>query len=56
MALSSDVTMATLAGGLQAIQAELSAMRTRENTMRAEIAALQNQDGMQNLSLDERGR
>ena len=53
--LSSDVTMATLAGGIQAIQVELSAMRTRENKMRAEIVAPQNQDGMQNLSLDERG-
>ena len=54
--LSSDVTMATLAGGIQAIQTELSAMRTRETTMRAELTALQSQDGIQNLSLDERGR
>ena len=54
--LTSDVTMATLAGGSQAIQAELSAMRSRETTMRAEISALQSQDGIQNLSLDERGR
>ena len=54
--LSTDVTMATLAGGIQAIQAELTAMKTRESTMRADITALQGQEGLQNLSLDERGR
>ena len=54
--LSTDVTMATLAGGIQAIQAELTAMRTRESTMRADFTALQGQEGLQNLSLDERGR
>ena len=54
--LSSDVTMATLAGGIQALQAEFAAMRTRENTIRTELAALRSQDGIQNLSLDERGR
>ena len=54
--LSSDVTMATLAGGIQALQAEFAAMRTRENSIRTELAALRSQDGIQNLSLDERGR
>ena len=54
--LSSDVTMATLASGIQAIHTELSAIRTRESTMRAELTALQSWDGIQNLSLDERGR
>ena len=39
--LSTDITMATLAGGIQAIQAELSAMRTWDTTMRAELTALQ---------------
>ena len=39
--LSTDVTMATLAGGIQAIQAELTAMRNWESTMRADITALQ---------------
>ena len=54
--LSLDVTMATLASRIQAIHTELSAIRTRESTMRAEITALQSWDGIQNLSLDERGR
>ena len=54
--LSSDVTMATLASGIQAIHSELLAIRTRESTMRAEITALQSGDGIQNLSLDEWGR
>ena len=54
--LSTDVTMATLAGGIQAIQAELKAMRNRESTMRADITALQGQEGLQNLSLDKRDR
>ena len=61
--LSSDVTTATLAGGIQAlttrvqsIRAELSAIQSSSNTMRAELTALQNQDGIQNLSLDERGQ
>ena len=53
--LSTDVTMATLAGGIQAIQAELTAMRNRISTMRADITALQGQEGLQNISLDERG-
>ena len=53
--LSTDITMATLAGGIQAIQAELSAMRTQETTMRAELTALQSRDWIQNLSLDDRG-
>ena len=54
--LSSDVTMATLAGGIQALQAEFAAMRTRENSIRTELAAIRNQEGIQNMSLDERGR
>ena len=61
--LSSDVTMATLAGGIQAlttsvqsIRAELSAMQGRESTIRAELTALLNREGIQNLSLDERRR
>ena len=61
--LSSNVTMATLAGGIQAlttgvqsIRSELSAIPSREATMRAELNALQSRDGIQNLSLDERGR
>ena len=54
--LSTDVTMATLGGGIQAIQAELSAIRTRETTMRVELTVLQDRDGIQNLSLDDRGR
>ena len=61
--LSSDVTMAILAGGIQAlttgvqsIRAELSAIQCSSTTMRAELTALQNRDGIQNLSLDERGR
>ena len=60
--LSSDVTMAILAGGIQAlttgvqsIRAELSAIQSSSTTMRAELTALQNWDGIQNLSLDERG-
>ncbi len=48
--------MATLARGIQAIQAELTAMRNWESAMRADITALQGQEGLQNLSLDERGR
>ena len=48
--------MATLAGGIQALQSEFAAMRSRENSIRTELAALRNQDGIQNLSLDERGR
>ena len=54
--LSSDVTMATLAGGIQAlttsvqsIRSKLSAMQNRESTMRAELTALQNPEGIQNL-------
>ena len=54
--LSSDVTLVTLAGGIQALQAKFAAMRTRENSIRTELTALRNQDGIQNLSLDERGR
>ena len=61
--LSSYITMATLAGGIQAlttgvqsIWSELSAIQSREATMRAELTALQSWDGIQNLSLDERGR
>ena len=61
--LSSDVTMATLAGGIQAlttgvqsIRAELSAMQGRESTIRAELTALQSREGIQNLSLDKRRR
>ena len=61
--LSSDVTMATLAGGIialttgvQSIWSKLSAMQGRESSIRAELTALQNREGIQNLSLDERGR
>ena len=61
--LSSDVTMATLAGGIQAlttgvqsIQSEFSAMQNRESTMRADLTVLQSREGIQNLSLNERGR
>ena len=54
--LSSDVTMATLAGGIQALQAEFAAMRSRESSIRTELAALRSQEGIQNMSLDERGR
>ena len=61
--LSSDVTMATLAGGIQAlttgvqsIRSKLSVMQSRESSIRAELTALQNGEGIQNLSLDECGR
>ena len=50
---STDVTMASLAGGMQALttgvqflRAELSAMQNREFTVRAELTALQNQEGI----------
>ena len=58
--VSTDVTMVSLAGGIQALstgvqslRAELSAMQSRESTVRAELTALQNREGLQNLSLDE---
>ena len=61
--LSSDVTMATLAGGIQAlttgvqsIRSELSAMQNWESTMRAELTTLQSREGIQSLSLDKGGR
>ena len=60
--LSSNVTMATLAGriqalttGVQFIRAELSMMQGWESTIRAELTELQNWEVIQNLSLDERG-
>ena len=65
--VSTDVNMASLAGGMQALstgvqslRAELTAMQNRETTgmhaIRAELTALQNLEGIQNLSLNERGR
>ena len=65
--VSIDVTMASMAGrmqalttGMQSLRAELTAMQGREATgmqaIRAELTALQNREGIQHLSLDERGR
>ena len=65
--VSTDVTMESLAGGMQALstgmqalRAELTVMQGREVTgmqaIRAELTALQNREGIQNLWLDERGR
>ena len=65
--VSTDVTMESLAGGMQALstgmqslRAELTAIQGREATwmqaIRAELTVLQNREGIQNLSLDERGR
>ncbi len=47
--VSTDVTMESLANGMQTLS-------TGMQSIRAELTALQNREGIQNLSLDERGR
>ena len=47
--VSTDVTMESLASGMQTLSSGMQALR-------AELTALQNREGIQNLSLDEQGR